>query len=145
LYVISLSYYDRAQFLTTIPACLILLYISYHTHWKSTVHAEVQAILHKRLSSLPIAVWEDEMPTIDLVLRETIRLVVNGTALRRNLPDGSGGNLKMSGGEVEVPSGGFMAYSLTDAHMNPGGFDPERFSPGREGEAYLFLGWGAGE
>jgi cytochrome P450 len=94
------------------------------------------------------------MPTIDLVLRETIRLVVNGTALRRNLPNGSGGSQKLSGGEVEVPSGGFLAYSLTDAHMNsriytnPGEFDPERFSPGREEdkrEAYSFLGWGAGE
>jgi sterol 14-demethylase len=94
------------------------------------------------------------MPTIDLVLRETIRLVVNGTVLRRNLPGGSGESLKMSGGEVEVPSGGFLAYSLADAHMNariytnPGEFDPERFSPGREEdkqEAYSFLGWGAGE
>lgn len=89
------------------------------------------------------------MPSTDLALRETIRLVVNGTVLRRNLV----GRVKLS--EVgEVPSGGFLAYSLSDAHMNPriytdpGLFDPERFSPGREEdkrEPYAFLGWGAGE
>jgi sterol 14-demethylase len=42
----------------------------------------------------------------------------------------------MSG--VEVPNGGILAYSLSDAHMNPNiytdpkTFDPEPFSPGRE-------------
>jgi cytochrome P450 len=91
------------------------------------------------------------MPTLDIALRETIRLVLNDTALRRNLLEG-GEKLKMLGGEV--PNGGFVVYNLSDAHMNPKiytdpeVFDPERFSPGREEdkrEPYGFLGWGAGE
>jgi cytochrome P450 len=151
------------KFLTIISACWILLYISFYAHWKSAIYSEVHALLaqytnssdplHKRLSAIPISVWEDEMPTLDLVLRETLRLVVNGTALRRSLPGGGGENLKMPG-VGEVPSGGFLAYSVSDAHMNPsiytdpGMFDPERFTPGREEdkrEPYSFLGWGAGE
>lgn len=143
---------------TGINACWILLYISTYAQWKSAIYAEVHALLaqytnpsdplHKRLSTIPLTAWEDEMPSTDLALRETIRLVVNGTVLRRNLV----GRVKLS--EVgEVPSGGFLAYSLSDAHMNPriytdpGLFDPERFSPGREEdkrEPYAFLGWGAG-
>jgi sterol 14-demethylase len=123
------------------------------------VYNEVQAILarhtnasdplHKRLSAVPISVWEDETPSIDLVLRETMRIVLGGTVLRRNLAGSE--SLKMPDGEVG--SGVFMAYSLTDAHMNPNVytnpevFDPERFAPGREEdkrETYAFLGWGAG-
>jgi cytochrome P450 len=93
------------------------------------------------------------MPTLDLALRETIRLVVNLTALRRNIP-GGGGSISIPGGVGEVPNGGFLAYSISDAHLNPniytdpGTFDPERFNPGREEdkrEPYAFLGWGAGE
>jgi cytochrome P450 len=93
------------------------------------------------------------MSTIDLVLRETLRLVVNGTTLRRNLP-GVGETIHMPGGVGEVKNGVFMAYNVSDAHMNPNiysapdTFDPERFTPGREEdkrEPYGFLGWGAGE
>jgi cytochrome P450 len=54
----------------------------------------------------------------------------------------------------EVPNGGFIAYCMTDAHMNPniytdpGVFDPERYGPGREEDKrdpYAYLGWGVGE
>jgi cytochrome P450 len=93
------------------------------------------------------------MPTVDLVLRETLRLVVNNTALRRHLPEG-GGNMNIPGGVGKVPNGGFLAYNASDAHLNPniytdpGTFNPERFGPGREEdkrEPYAFLGWGAGK
>jgi sterol 14-demethylase len=92
------------------------------------------------------------MPTVELVLRETIRFVFNFTALRRNLPGGNG-NVTLPGGVGEIPSGRFLAYNVSDAHMNasiytdPQVFDPERFSPDREEdkrEPYAFLGWGAG-
>jgi cytochrome P450 len=140
----------------------MLLYISFHKKWKSAIRAEVLALLakhtssseplHKRLSAIPIAAWEDEMPTVELALRETIRLVVNFTSLRRNVPGGDkgGGGFR----DEEVPSNGFMAYNLTDVHMNPNiythpeVFDPERFNPGREedkGEPYGYLGWGVGK
>jgi len=74
----------------------MLLYTSFHAHWKSAIHDEIHALLaqhtnssdslHKRLSAIPISVREDEMQTVDLALHETICLVTNFIALRRNLP-----------------------------------------------------------
>ena len=156
------DYYFSIPTLTTPLACWILLFISFHAHWKSAIHTEVHALLaqysnssdplHKRLSAIPITAWEDEMPTIELVLRETIRLVFNGILFRRNLP--GGGSLTFPDGVGGIPSGRFLVYSISDVHMNPsiytdpGMFDPLRFSPDRgedKREPYSFLGWGAGE
>lgn len=156
------QYYFSTHFLKTPSACWILLFISFHAHWKSAIHAEIYALLaqytnssdplHKRLSAIPITAWEDEMPTFELVLREIIRLVFNSTLLRRNLP--GSGSLMLPGGVGAIPSGRFLAYSVSDVHMNPsiytnpGTFDPQRFSPERgedKREPYSFLGWGAGE
>lgn len=150
------------QALTMISACWILLYMSFHSQWKLAIRKEVLSLLdqyanpsepfHKRLSSIPIDAWEDQMPTIDLVQRETLRIVVNGPLLRRNLIEGVGKIKVADAGEV--PHGGFIAYPISDVHMNaniytnPETFDPERFNPGREEdkrEPYAFLGWGAGE
>lgn len=85
-------------------------------------------------------------------MRETIRLAINSTSLRRNLPDD--GQAFQIPGLGEVPPGGFVAYNVSDVHLNPNiyteprVFDPERFRPGREEdkrEPYAFLGWGVGE
>ena len=92
------------------------------------------------------------MPTIELALRETIRLAFNGTTLRRNLL--AGGQTFQIPGVGEVPYGDFLVYGVSDVHLNPyiyanpDVFDPERFGPKREEdkrEPYAFLGWGAGE
>jgi cytochrome P450 len=136
----------------------ILIYISIHSHWSSAIRAEVETALshslsnssslQDRLSALPLEVWEGSMPTLDIVIRETIRLVVNQTALRRNI----GGDLKMPGGVGEVPSGAFLFYNIGDVHLNPSiytdpfAFNPHRFSLGEEErEPYSFLGWGTGK
>jgi cytochrome P450 len=143
--------------------CWVLLYTSFHLQWKSAIQSEIRTIiaqhtnttaseplkLHQRLSTIPLSVWEDQTPTLDLVIRETIRLVINGASLRRNTLDDIHASLKVPG----VPKGGFIGYNLADAHLNPeiyadpAAFDPERFNPGREEdkrEKYAFLGWGAG-
>jgi len=86
------------------------------------------------------------MPTLDLVLRETLRLIVDGTLPRRIHDD-----LDIMG--KRIPKGSFVVYQVADVHMNPDiytnptEFDPARFGPGREEgkkEAYGFIGWGAG-
>ncbi|KAG5639777.1 hypothetical protein H0H81_000057 [Sphagnurus paluster] len=138
--------------------CWTLLFLSFHKEWKHKVFAEVQAIivkhtttsgdpLHKRLATVPLSAWEEEMPTLDLVLRETLRMTLSPTALRRNYND----NLEIMG--TRIPIGDFVAYSLADSHMNPDiytnptQFDPTRFDPGREEdkkETYAYLGWGGG-
>jgi sterol 14-demethylase len=121
-----------------------LLYISYNKEWKRLVPLEVNPLiqrhadttspdpLHKQLSAIPLAVWEDEIPILEAVIRETIRLILNRILLRRNNADG------LHIGEAVVPMGYFVAYPLDDVHMNPDiytnptSFDPLRFSLSRE-------------
>jgi len=144
---------------TGVSACWILLYMAYNKEWKKKIHQEVMDLvnkhtnstssepIHKRLSAIPISVWEDETPVMELVLRETLRMAINGTTLRRNVVQ----DLDIKG-EI-IPRGHFLAYSQADAHMNPDiytnptAFDPERYSPGRtedKNQTHAFLGWGAG-
>ncbi|KAG6811696.1 hypothetical protein H0H92_006203 [Tricholoma furcatifolium] len=124
----------------------------------SKVASEVQSLLdkhigdstepiQKRLASIPVSAWEDEMPMTDAVLRETMRLTTNGTALRRNLSQ----DVNFMG--ATVPRGGFVVYPVWDTHLNPEiyerprEFDPGRFGPGREEDkktTFGFLAWGAG-
>jgi sterol 14-demethylase len=96
---------------------------------------------------IPISAWEDEMPVIESIIRETLRLVKNDTALRRNLVD----NLQVA--DKTIDRGAFMAYNMGDVHLNelfysePLKFDPGRFTAPREEDKrgnLLFLGWGAG-
>ncbi|KAF8890286.1 cytochrome P450 [Gymnopilus junonius] len=144
---------------TGINSCWALVFLASHPEWKKAVKAEIDAliakhtdtlsseILHKRLAAIPISAWEDEMPVLDSVIRETIRLILNGAALRRNLLD----DLTVANGTIK--KGEFVAYSVADAHLNPeiysrpNDFDPARFGPGREEDkkaTFAYLGWGAG-
>lgn len=135
------------------------MYLAANPEWKHKVTAEVISLiekhtnttstdhLHKRLSSIPITAWEDEMPVLDLVIRETIRLVITGAALRRNVLE----DLQVS--DKVVKKGAFMVYSLSDVHLNPDiysepeKFDPSRFELGRQEDKksiFAYMGWGAG-
>lgn len=87
------------------------------------------------------------MPVVESIIRETLRLVKNDTALRRNLAD----NLQV--GDKTIRKGTFMAYNMGDVHLNesfypePLKFDPDRFNAPREEDKQgniAFLGWGAG-
>ena len=140
-------------------ACWALLYLGSSEDWKKKAIAEIHQLinthtnttsadpLHKRLSAIPISVWEDEMPVLESIIRETLRLTGNGTALRRNLID----NQPLL--NTTLDRGVFMAYNLGDVHLNsniyskPEIFDPDRFAaPREEGKNNYgtFLGWGAG-
>ena len=135
------------------------MYLCFNPDWKAKARAEVEALvnkhttnssdepLNKRLAAIHISAWEDEMPVLDVVIRETLRISMCGLSLRRNL----GEDLTFSGGLVKP--GDFVAYSLADVHLNPEiysrptEFDPSRFAPGREEDkkaTLSYLGWGAG-
>lgn len=88
------------------------------------------------------------MPTLDLVLRETLRLTMNGTMLRRNLIE------EISVANKKIRQGAFVAYPVSDAHLNPAiytdptQFDPTRFMLGREEDkkqSHAYVGWGSGK
>ena len=104
--------------------------------------------LHKRLSAIPVSAWEEGMPVLDLIIRETLRLTMNATFLRRNVLE------DITIGNKRLPRGHFLAYQVADAHLNPDiydnptQFDPSRYLPGREEhkkQAHAYLGWGSGE
>jgi sterol 14-demethylase len=144
---------------TGMVCCWMLLHLGTNNKWRSEATTEIQHLIdtytdahssepiHQRLSTIPIAAWEDEMPVMDLIIRETLRLIQNGTALRRNLVD------DLEVGEKHINKGAFMAYNLGDVHLDeriykePFKFDPERFCAPREEDKngeLLFLAWGAG-
>jgi sterol 14-demethylase len=140
-------------------ACWTLLYLGANEDWKHKAISEIQHLIatytnttssepiHQRLSAIPMSAWEDEMPVIEGVIRESIRIINNGTVLRRNLVD----NLQI--GDKTIDKGAFMAYNLADVHMNdmiysePLRFDPSRFGAHREEDKQghaVYLGWGTG-
>ncbi|TVY15052.1 Sterol 14-demethylase [Lachnellula arida] len=139
----------------------VLCYLAKSPEWLSRVRAEVTAAAAKhsthpdpaaplvdRLSTLPVEAWESAFPTIDLCLKDSIRLQLLGSAFRKNI---SGRELSVGNGEV-VPAGAFVAYHLGDNHLNPEIFrepekwDPSRYEEGREEDKkapYAWVGWGA--
>ncbi len=85
---------------------------------------------------------------MDLIIRETIRMSMSGTFLRRSV----GKDVEVQG--VMVQKGDFLAYPASDVHMNkdiytdPEKFDPARFEIGREEDKKVYfgyLGWGVGK
>ena len=103
--------------------------------------------LYARLSTIPINAWEEETPSLETIIRETLRISGSGTLLRRNVEK------DIHLGEATIKRGDFVAYSIADANLNPDiytnpmTFDPDRYGPGREEdqkEALSYLAWGAG-
>jgi sterol 14-demethylase len=139
-------------------ACWIFLYLGANKGWKEEATAEVQHLIatytnatseptHQRLSTIPMSAWEDEMPVIESIIRETLRIVNNGTALRRNIAV----NLLVA--DKTVGRGAFVACNIGDLHLNemfylePLMFDPDRFNVAQADDTYgnaPFLGWGTG-
>ncbi|KII87907.1 hypothetical protein PLICRDRAFT_42425 [Plicaturopsis crispa FD-325 SS-3] len=144
---------------TGINSCWVLIFLAAHPEWKARATAEVNALvsthtnttgsdpLHKRLAAIPMSAWEEEMPVIELIIRETLRLIINGTLLRRNVAQ----PLEIDGKIIDKAA--FLAYNTSDVHLNsdiysdPLTFDPSRFNPGREEDkkgTFTYLAWGAG-
>ena len=104
------------------------------------------APLHEKLAAIPVSAWEDELPILEACIRESHRIVLTGVALRRNVRE----EIKI--GEQVVRRGDFLAYSVTDVHLNPEYYpEPYKYDPGRwlrpdpiPNTIYPFLGWGAG-
>ncbi|CAA7265289.1 unnamed protein product [Cyclocybe aegerita] len=144
---------------TGMISCWALVYLASHEEWMAKVKAEVNALIEKhtntlsteslakRLATIPISAWEDEMPVMEAVIRETLRITLTNAFLRRNVID----ELNVSNGTIQ--QGDFVAYNVADVHLNseiytnPYEFDPGRYDPGREEDkktTFGFVGWGAG-
>jgi len=144
---------------TGINSCWALLYLGANPTWKQRAFEEYTALvlkhtdpllsepLHKRLATIPLDAWENELPSIELIIRETIRMTVSFAALRRNV----GKELRVE--DAVIKRRDFLLYSLGRTHMDPEiypeptKFDPDRYLEGREEDrkqTYAYLGWGAG-
>jgi len=141
-------------------SCWALLHLATNPNWKRKAIDEYKALvdkhanttssdlaLHMRLSTIPLDAWEDELPSLDLIIRETLRISRSATLLRRNIEK------DIQVGEAIIKRGDFLAYTSSDVHLNPDiytnpmAFDPDRYGPGREEdrkETFSYLGWGAG-
>ncbi|CAE6338387.1 unnamed protein product, partial [Rhizoctonia solani] len=82
---------------------------------------------------------------MEVCIRETIRLIVSGAALRRVIS----GDTEIDG--KQIPNGTFLVYSTGETHSdpniypNPSQYDPGRYTEGQDkAQTYAFLGWGVG-
>ncbi|CAD0099993.1 unnamed protein product [Aureobasidium mustum] len=143
-----------------INAAWVIIYLANDHYWRGKVWEEVKAVAEKydsdtsksiadRLASAPLEAWENELPTIDLCLRDSIRLNASGSMFRKNETNKA---VKVSDG-TEIPPGAFAAYPMADVHLNPDVYpDPEKWDPSRylpekaedHKTKYGFIGWGAG-
>ena len=147
------------SYLNMTPAAWAFLHLGANPTWKSKAIDEYRKMvdkytdttssdpLHMRLSTIPLEAWENELPSLELVIRETLRISGSITSLRRNV----GKDIQV--GEATIKRGDFLAYSNADVNLNPDiytnpmRFDPDRYGPGREEdrrETFGYLSWGAG-
>jgi hypothetical protein len=140
-------------------ACWVPIHLAIHPEWKEKCRKEVQdliarhvgdslstATLSEKLAVIPFSAWEDELPILDACTRESQRIVLSSTFLRRNIRN----DVKIN--EQVVKRGDFIAYSVADVHFNPEFYpEPYKYDPGRwlrpdpiPNTTYPFVGWGAG-
>jgi sterol 14-demethylase len=96
MYLVSLYDTSNQTLIPHTPTCWVLLYLGANNAWKRKATAEVQNLISactdtsssdQRLSMIPMSAWEDEMPVIENIICETLRIINNSTFLRRNLAD----------------------------------------------------------
>ena len=142
-------------------AAWVLVYMSNKPEWVPKARAEVAAMasrycpdasapLRDQLTHVPIEAWENELPLIDLFLKDSIRLQTMGSAFRKNV---SGQDIPLNKNEV-IPPDAYVAWHVGDLHYdpeiykNPDEWDPSRYMPGREEDKqfkYAWMGWGVGK
>lgn len=133
------------------------LFLGCHPHWQAAALTEVRALVAAHvnvsaigtsltsladvLSSIPLSAWENEVPVLDSIIRETLRIAQPHVAMRRNV----GPELYIDG--KIIPSGTFVVYPFADVHLNESLYpDPWIFDPTRapaKGE-FSYVGWGGG-
>ncbi|OBZ67988.1 Lanosterol 14-alpha demethylase [Grifola frondosa] len=144
----------------------MITFLSGHPHWQATAAGEVKRLLERysshptyspacdpssqphslaslsaQLSDIPLEAWENEVPVLDSIIRETLRLAEPHAAMRQNV----GPEIRL-GGKI-VPGGAYVVYPYSDVHLNPELYpDPLRFDPARgvSKMPYAYVGLGGG-
>ncbi|KAJ5320610.1 hypothetical protein N7508_000893 [Penicillium antarcticum] len=128
----------------------LIMYLASDPHWSAAVQKEIETlisvhaaspsqILTETLSSIPLQAWETQTPTLDLCIRETLRIAQPYTAVRKNVGP------ELTVGPYTIPSGASVVYPFSDTSINPNDYpNPMRWDPSREFRGD-FIGWGAGK
>jgi cytochrome P450 len=144
-----------------INAAWVMCYLATSPEWLAKTRDEVRntaakyardttLALRYQLNDVPLEAWEDEFPVIDMCLRDSIRLNLLGTAMRRNI---SGRPIPTGNGSEVIPPGAFVTYATGDVHLDPEVYtdpykwDPSRYLPDRaedKKKSHGFIGWGVG-
>ncbi|KAK2604246.1 hypothetical protein N8I77_007190 [Diaporthe amygdali] len=148
---------------SSIMTAQMLNIMAIHTDWQAKIYGEIQAAaaahstnkdkgasLLDKLDSMPLESWETSFPSIELCLREVIRMWTSFNMGRLNT---SKEPVPIPGSDHVVPGNTFIVYNSTEVNFseklypNPYKFDPGRFLEGREEykqETNSFTGWGMG-
>jgi len=148
---------------TGIMSSWIVLFLHANPEWKAKATAEVKSFIAKyasnstagsqsvsaQLAQVPPNVWDEEMPVLDVCLRETIRVIMTGSMLRRAVPLPGDETLTIEGHKIKP--GTFLAFPMSSVHQNPDLYpdpekwDPDRFARGEDKkEQWAYVGWGVG-
>ena len=111
---------------SSINAGAVLAFLAYQPEWQDKVRKELYEVVEtyaspeskgrpveERLTTLPLEVWETKFPSVDLCLKESIRLNLWGCGYRRNNTN-TPVEIPGSKGEI-IPAGQFAAYHFADA------------------------------
>ena len=148
-----------AQQNSGINAAYVLVYLSCNPDWATKARNEALSVAQKycpdeklsvadRLAKVPVEAWESEFSTIELCLRDSIRMHSLGACFRKNI---SGKDVDLGNGII--PNEYFASYHISNVHLNPEIYrDPEQWDPSRymperaedKKRPLAWLGWGAG-
>jgi Cytochrome P450 len=142
---------------TSTSASWILLFLGAHPQWRAKAMAEIEAMMRAyplstppgsssslsgHLAAISLDVWESETPTLDAIIRETLRIAQPHIAMRRNL----GPEVYIN--DKAIPTGAYVVYPFMDVHLDPELYpDPWKFNPERQEQLKTplgFVGWGGG-
>lgn len=141
----------------------MITFLAGHPQWKEraaaelrhllaayTLESEAEFVKHSprslsklsgSLACIPLETWESQTPTLDALIRETLRLAEPHTAIRMN----TGPEVQLGG--KAIPPETFVVYPFSDVHLSAELYpDPWKFDPGRPESKmpFSYLGWGAG-
>ena len=159
-----------AQLNSGISAAYVITCLARYPEWRQKCREELvtfasryttdaSAPLLNQLKDIPHHVWEAGFPLSNLCFKESIRLQLFGSLLRRNV---SGKDIEIPGSAAKspigksefIPNGAIVTYPIADVHHDPAIYkdpevwDPARYMEGREEDKkseYAWLGWGAGK
>ncbi|MFJ1455090.1 cytochrome P450 [Nocardia sp. N2S4-5] len=126
---------------TTTTATAVAYYLGRHPEWQQRVREEALALRERTGGAPPTIADLDLLPDLDLVIKESLRLVppVPGLVRRAVRDTEVAGHYIPAGTHVDVAYG--VNHLLPELWSHPARFDPERFGADRREDKSHRLAW----